>query len=320
MRDYKPEEVNVKMDSTKIMVSARHEEKGGGSTVSREYNREVNIPRDVDPLALQCTLNPEGYLVIHAPLPAPSYNAINDSSTATHSPPGILKSASSYQTSSTAPSRPQPAYVSSPSAFSQPQQQQVRTHTISMQQQPPPSSNKPPATFTQSSFNHEDMLSHPDHVVPTYKPPPDLSKLDILDTAPPRSISQTLHSSSSHLQNSTFPKPPPFSTINSAFPSGPIFPESSSQAQLSTPAVTSHDGKFQLTMPIDDYRPEELTVKTQDGKVIICARREVTSGNRAQTMEMSREHSLPDNVDPLTVKAFFTDTNNLIIEAPFIRS
>uniref|UniRef100_A0A0B7BLQ8 SHSP domain-containing protein n=1 Tax=Arion vulgaris TaxID=1028688 RepID=A0A0B7BLQ8_9EUPU len=323
MKDYQPEEVNVKMDSMKIMVSARHEMKGDGSTVSREYNREVNIPREVDPLALQCILNPDGCLVVHAPLPAPSYNAVKDSSSASHSP-GILKSTSSYQTTSTVSPKPQSASVSSfPPTFpqqQQQQQQQVRTHVINTQQAPL-SSGKPTTTFNQSKFIQDEMLGHPDHVVPTFKPQHDVSKLNMQESAPSRSLGQILHSTtSSNSHNSTFPKPPPFSILSSAFPSGPIFPESSTQAQLSVPAVTSHDGKFQLTMPIEDYRPEELTVKTQDKKVIISARREVSSGNRAQTMEMSREHSLPDNVDPLTVKAFFTDTNNLIVEAPFIHS
>lgn len=316
MQEYKPEEVNVKMDSTKIMVSARHEEKGGGSSVSREYSREVNIPRDVDPLSLQCTLNPEGYLVVHAPLPAPNYNAIKDSSSASSLSPGVIKSSSTYQTSSSVSSKPQATALSGTSSPAFPQQQsRLIQHHISSSSKPPPTFAPPPA------FNHEEVLGHPDHVIPSFKPPPDLSKLDMLDSLPSRLTAHQLHSAPpSHLQNSTFSKPPPFSSLSSTFPSGPIFPESSSQAQLSTPVVTSHDGKFQLTMPIDEFRPEELTVKTQDGKVIICARREVTTGNRAQTMEMTREHSLPDNVDPLTVKAFFTDTNNLIVEAPFLRS
>lgn len=315
MKVYKPDEINVKMDSTKIMVSARHEEKGEGSTISREYTREVNIPRDVDPLSLQCTLNPDGYLVVYAPLPVPSYSAIKDSSSASNSPPTALKSASSYQTSSAVSSKSQPA---STSAFSQPQPQ-VYTHTIT-QQQAPLSSSKAPATFTQSSFSKEEALSHPDHVVPAYKPSLDLSKMDKQqDNAQARNNNQSFSSTkSSQVQSSTFSKPSSFSTLSSTFPSSSVFSEPSAQTQLSMPTVTSHDGKFQLVMPIDNFRPEELTVKTQDRKVIICARREVTSGNRARTMEMSREHSLPDNVDPFTVKAFFTDTNNLIIEAPFI--
>ncbi|RUS81054.1 hypothetical protein EGW08_011173, partial [Elysia chlorotica] len=285
MKDYNPDEVNVKMDSSKIMVSARHEEKSEGSTVSREYSREVNIPRDVDPLALQCTLNPDGYLVVHAPLPVPGYPAVKEagssgqqagtrpenstvvsSSSSYYSSPsgGLNKMSSSYQTSSTSSStsagRPQlqpqsslPAYFQQQHHQQQPQhnhqqqQQHVKTHVINQQHSAPP-------------------MQHANSNI-------------------------SMNSNSNGTQ------------VN----------------QLSTPQVTSHDGKFQLTMPIEDFKPEELTVKTQDGKVVICASRNIKDGNRSQSSEMSREHSLPANVDPLTVKAFFTDTGNLIVEAPFIR-
>lgn len=453
MKDYKPEEVNVKMDSSKIMVSARHEEKSEGSTVSREYSREVNIPRDVDPLALQCTLNPDGYLVVHAPLPVPGYSAIKDSgSTAQHPamPPGntstvvsssssyysspsggLNKMSSSYQTSSTSSTtsssgRPQlqpqsslPSYLhhQEPQFHHHQQQQQqhqhqqqsqVKSHITNQQHAAPPTHHGNHSTFIQSNSSHsntsgsakpqsltsssrsesmrEELMSHPDHVVPSYKPPPDLSKLDLAAStsttssshqmrsspippalrqthAPPASSptpsssSATSHHQHQHhyqqqqqhqrdgssagpnyhnpptfptpppfgtptlMQPPTFSAPPPFSSLSSAFPTGPLFPDSTAQVnQLSTPQVTSHDGKFQLTMPIEDFKPEELTVKTQDGKVVICASREVKDGNRSQSSEMSREHSLPSNVDPLTVKAFFTDTGNLIVEAPFMRS
>ena len=441
MKDYNPEEVNVKMDSSKIMVSARHEEKSGGSTVSREYSREVNIPRDVDPLALQCTLNPDGYLVVHAPLPVPGYPSVKDAGAPTRpensstvvsssssyysSPSGGLNKMSSFQTSSSSSTtssggRPQLQPQSSLPAYfqhqqpqqhlhhqqQQQQQQQVKTHVLNQQHTSPPSStqhNSNNVSMHSNSINslnsnssnssakhantsfpssraesiHEEVLGHPDHVVPAYKPPPDLSKLDLLDSAstsnsshqmrsspippalrqaqPPPAPSPTPSSSSaSHHQQqqqhsaspaastfhnpSAFPAPPPFSSsplvpppafsapppfsaLNASFPTGPLFPDSTTQVnQLSTPQVTSHDGKFQLTMPIEDFKPEELTVKTQDGKVVICASRKVKDGNRSQSSEMSREHSLPNNVDPLTVKAFFTDTGNLIVEAPFIRS
>jgi hypothetical protein len=56
VKDYQPEEVNVKMDGDRIIVHAEHQEKDGTKSVSREFSREVNIPREVDPLLLQCTI------------------------------------------------------------------------------------------------------------------------------------------------------------------------------------------------------------------------------------------------------------------------
>ncbi|PVD33207.1 hypothetical protein C0Q70_04458 [Pomacea canaliculata] len=77
------------------------------------------------------------------------------------------------------------------------------------------------------------------------------------------------------------------------------------------------DGRFKLEVEIEDFRPEELTVKTQDQRVVVCARREEKSGNRTSCRELSREYTLPDTVDPLTIKAFFTDGGKLIVEAPY---
>ena len=78
VHDYRPEEVSVKMDAHKIMVHARHEQKEGGSSVSREYSREVQIPSELDPMTLQCTMGPDGILAVEAPIPAPSYTAIKE--------------------------------------------------------------------------------------------------------------------------------------------------------------------------------------------------------------------------------------------------
>ncbi|ESP04166.1 hypothetical protein LOTGIDRAFT_136700, partial [Lottia gigantea] len=65
--DYKPDEVNVKMDSNKMQVHARHEQKDGGKSVSREFSREINIPREIDPMSLQCAISKEGVLCVEAP-------------------------------------------------------------------------------------------------------------------------------------------------------------------------------------------------------------------------------------------------------------
>nr|KAG5685611.1 hypothetical protein BaRGS_022175 [Batillaria attramentaria] len=214
VHDYRPEEVAVKMDANKIMVSARHEATQGGSSVSREYSREVKIPNDLDPMTLQCTMGPDGILTVEAPLPVPKYSAIKDS---TALPVSLLT------------------------------------------------------------------------VTPV--------------RGPHRVIPKSVH---------------PFQTFsNQQTPSNfspPI--KHGSGGRIGSPVV-SHDGKFKMEIDIEDFKPEELTVKTQDRKVVVCARREEKTGNRTSTRELSREHTLPDTVDPLTIKAFFTDGGKLIVEAPY---
>ncbi|XP_014780635.1 major egg antigen [Octopus bimaculoides] len=189
VRDFKPEEVNVKMDVDKMQVHAKHESKTGGSSVSREYSRSVNIPKDIDPMNLQCTMSNDGILSIEAPLPLPEYAALNDS-----------------------PSR----------------------GSIGSAMSPPPNS--------------------------------------------------AAHSTSIN---------------NSA--TRPVIEEK----------------KYKDEIDIEDYNPEEITVKTLDKKLVITARREEKIGNRTTTKNMSKESTIPDNVDPLSVKAFFAENGRLLIEAVY---
>ncbi len=80
---------------------------------------------------------------------------------------------------------------------------------------------------------------------------------------------------------------------------------------------TATEKKFRIETDIEDFSPEDLTVKTLDKKIVITARKEMKTGNRTSTREMNREFHIPENVDPYTVKAFFTDGAKLILEAPY---
>lgn len=184
VHDFKPEEVNVKMDADKIQVHAKHESKTGGSSVSREYSRSVNIPKDIDPMNLQCTMSNDGILSIEAPLPVPDYGALKDGS-------------------SRSPLGPQ---------------------------------------------------------------------------------------------------------MTSPMPSGQCTPPS-------RPII--EERKYKDEVDIEDYKPEEITVKTLDRKLLVTARREEKIGSRTTTRNMSKESTIPDNVDPLSVKAFFTENGRLLIEANY---
>ncbi|KAK6192440.1 hypothetical protein SNE40_003908 [Patella caerulea] len=266
--DYKPDEVNVKMDANKMQVHAKHETKDGGKSVSREFSREINIPREIDPMSLQCSISKEGVLCVEAPFPTPQYSV-------TSGPPPPT---SSYQ---------------------QPQQFQTTANvTPKYQSQPPP----PPS-------------SHPYQQVPNYTPSPAYQS-----QAPPYQPSQ---SHSVHQERSTpvFHQSTPVHTMQS--PPGAPYQQPPSYQQHSKPAVASNvitiqkDTKFKVEIDIEDFAPEELTVKTVDKKVVVSGRREVKEANRSSSKELCREYNIPDTVDPITVKAFFTDGGRLIVEAPY---
>lgn len=68
VKEFRPEEVQVKVQNNKLLVNARHEEKTNRSTVSREYSRQVDIPSNVDQDRLQCVLSKDGVLSVEAPV------------------------------------------------------------------------------------------------------------------------------------------------------------------------------------------------------------------------------------------------------------
>ncbi|ESO02197.1 hypothetical protein HELRODRAFT_106514 [Helobdella robusta] len=73
---FSPDEINVKTQDNKLIVQAKHEEKGGDKTISREFSRQVDIPSNVDPLKLQSTLSKDGILQVEAPVCIPTYDTI----------------------------------------------------------------------------------------------------------------------------------------------------------------------------------------------------------------------------------------------------
>ncbi len=70
--EYQPEEIMVKTVDNKLLVHAKHEEKGPGKAVFREYNREFLLPSGTDPEAIKSSLSRDGILTVEAPLPQPA--------------------------------------------------------------------------------------------------------------------------------------------------------------------------------------------------------------------------------------------------------
>jgi len=66
---YQPEEIMVKTVDNKLLVHAKHEEKGEGKAVYREYNREFLLPAGTDPEVIKSSLSKDGILTVEAPLP-----------------------------------------------------------------------------------------------------------------------------------------------------------------------------------------------------------------------------------------------------------
>lgn len=74
-----PEEINVQTEANKVVVSAKHEEKGEGKNESRQFSRSIDIPSHIRPDTLTCTLSKDGILQLEAPVTAPQYKQIANS-------------------------------------------------------------------------------------------------------------------------------------------------------------------------------------------------------------------------------------------------
>ena len=77
---FNAEEINVQNKDRKLVVHAKHEEKGPGKSVCREFSRSVDIPKYVDPEQLTCTLSNDGILQIEAPCPEPDVQKVTHQS------------------------------------------------------------------------------------------------------------------------------------------------------------------------------------------------------------------------------------------------
>lgn len=66
--EFRPEEIQVKVQENKVIVYAKHEERNMKTSVSREYSRQVDIPPNVDQDKLQCLLSKDGILTVEGPV------------------------------------------------------------------------------------------------------------------------------------------------------------------------------------------------------------------------------------------------------------
>jgi len=70
VRQFTPEEIQVKTQDRQLCVHAKHEEKGEHGQVYREYQRYFLLPDNLEPERLSSVLSPDGVLSIEAPMPA----------------------------------------------------------------------------------------------------------------------------------------------------------------------------------------------------------------------------------------------------------
>ncbi|KAJ8041230.1 Alpha-crystallin B chain [Holothuria leucospilota] len=67
-KNFKPEELDVKIADDEVVIHGKHEEKSDSQgSVSREFTRRYKLPADVDPADVTSSLSEEGVLCIRGP-------------------------------------------------------------------------------------------------------------------------------------------------------------------------------------------------------------------------------------------------------------
>ncbi|KAL4229909.1 Hsp20/alpha crystallin [Mactra antiquata] len=90
------------------------------------------------------------------------------------------------------------------------------------------------------------------------------------------------------------------------------------QFEIESPFVTDSEGNRKLSIKVDcsQFKPEEIKVKTMDGILTIQAKRVEEGSNGKLYREFVRHFTLPENVDPMTMKSKITTDGHLHVEAP----
>lgn len=81
--------------------------------------------------------------------------------------------------------------------------------------------------------------------------------------------------------------------------------------------ITSNKDKFQINLDVQHFAPEEITVKTADGYVIIEGKHEEKKDEHGFiSRQFKRRYALPDNCDPATVESKLSSDGVLSVIAP----
>ena len=72
--DYKPEELKVSVQSGRLLVEGKHEEKkeDGSAYVQKSFSRSFTLPKEAEADKIVSNLSSEGVLVVTAPKSAPA--------------------------------------------------------------------------------------------------------------------------------------------------------------------------------------------------------------------------------------------------------
>eukprot|EP00092_Neocalanus_flemingeri_P004800 GFUD01005168.1.p1 GENE.GFUD01005168.1~~GFUD01005168.1.p1 ORF type:complete len:521 (-),score=138.30 GFUD01005168.1:487-2049(-) len=100
---------------------------------------------------------------------------------------------------------------------------------------------------------------------------------------------------------------------------GQVYSQSDETKQsegLPQPKVSYDDDKFQISLDVKSYSPEDLDVKVEGNSIIITAKQEIKESGGTRTRVFEQKFSLPSGVKAELVKSSLTREGVLVITAP----
>ncbi|XP_002411887.5 heat shock protein Hsp-16.1/Hsp-16.11 [Ixodes scapularis] len=85
------------------------------------------------------------------------------------------------------------------------------------------------------------------------------------------------------------------------------------------PVETGSAEKFQLQLDVAQFKPEDVKVSLSGNQLTVRARAETKEGDSSYVREFSHSVTLPEDVDPDTVRSVLQADGSLSIEAPRLR-
>ena len=89
------------------------------------------------------------------------------------------------------------------------------------------------------------------------------------------------------------------------------------QLELTSPITIDKDGNrhFEVAFDLTGFDPEEVKVQTENGKLILHAKKETSTKDDYSLNEFSQTYTLPSDLKRENLKTKWTDQNVLVIEA-----
>lgn len=88
-----------------------------------------------------------------------------------------------------------------------------------------------------------------------------------------------------------------------------------SEAQKSPENVVEDRDSFKVSFDVSKFKPEEITIRSEDGELVVEGKQEVKNEEGFSTRHLVRAYSLPRNIDHDSFKSRLSKDGILSIEA-----